>query len=338
MSKDPVSHHYLPQFYLKFFSFDYIKRKKIYRLYSYDKEYQPVVTPKTTKEICCEKHRNTLDTFGERDFFIEKTFSELEGIMAEFFRVTTNFCNEKQRLNNPAWLRDIHIKKSKLTPLDELKEEPYYCRVLNYFIHVFYWRLTKNDLYFELNTTKKIVSKSIDEIIERSQTLDFEDLSIIPSFLNEVKAEIELPFLFGEEENFIKIYKNLIYPIQGVFFKNQNNFKLYQANIVNQFIVGSDMPFVTDQQGIGLDKPFLFTWSPNIVYINTCIQSRLKISNVREWVFKLSVLNYLQAKRFVFSKDSSTLKNVIHYTNMRYNPHDVEIVKQELYSLMKSIP
>ncbi|MCS0123807.1 DUF4238 domain-containing protein, partial [Vibrio alginolyticus] len=66
MSKEPVSHHYLPQFYLKSFAFEFSKKKKLYRVYSYDKEFQRVVIPKTTKEICCEKHRNTLDMLGEK--------------------------------------------------------------------------------------------------------------------------------------------------------------------------------------------------------------------------------------------------------------------------------
>ncbi|MCS0181782.1 DUF4238 domain-containing protein [Vibrio alginolyticus] len=338
MSKEPVSHHYLPQFYLKSFAFEFSKKKKLYRVYSYDKEFQRVVIPKTTKEICCEKHRNTLDMLGEKDFFIEKSFSELESIMSEFFKVTTGYCKELEKINKrklEVWDSDKFRETRYLRSLNKLMDEPYYFRLFNYFITVFYWRLTIHDEYFELNTTENYLPESINSLLQKSNQIEIIDFNSFPELLNEIKYDLYLPFAFGEQKNVMKVYKNLIFPMSGVYINQKEHFKLCQVYLPEQRIVSSDAPFITNDRGVSLEQEFIFTWSPNLAYINVNNQAKLKITNVIDWAFKLSVLNYLQAKRFVFSNDKLTLENVINYANMRYGNQGVSDLKKELLALVQ---
>lgn len=338
MSKEPVSHHYLPQFYLKSFAFEFTKKKKLYRVYSYDKEFHRVVIPKTTKEICCERHRNTLDMLGEKDFFIEKSFSELESIMSEFFKVTTSYCNKLEEIKKRKLkIRDKDkLKETRyLCNLDKLMDEPYYFRLFNYFISVFYWRLTIHDGYFELNTTESYLSESISSFLQKSNQSEIIDFNLVPEFLNEIKDDIYLPFAFGEEKNLMKVYKSLIFPLSGVYINKKKYHKLCQVYLPEQIIVSSDAPFITSGRGVSLEQEFIFTWSPNLAYINFNYQAQLKITNVVDWAFKLSVLNYLQAKRFVFCNDKPTLENVINYANLRYGNQGLSDLKKELWALME---
>jgi hypothetical protein len=329
MSKEPISHHYLPQFYLKAFNFEYSKKKKIYRVFSYDKEFQRVVTPKSTKEICCEKHRNTLQVDNVKDFFIEKSLSELETQIANLFRMIGH--SQKDLL---AWDAIKFTRKKSLISLEPIMEIPYASRLFNYFISVFYWRLTIHDEYFELNTTKTFLSKSIGKLLDKSNNFVQDELNIVPDFLCDIKSEISLPFILGEEDSFMKVYKNLIYPLYGIYIDKSAKYKLYRLYVPDQSIVSSDVPFITMNQQIGLDQTFIFTWSPNLVYINVSTQNNIKINDINKWLFKLSVLNYLQAKRYVFCNERTTLENVIYYSNMRSGSQCIEQVKSELWALI----
>ncbi|WP_114733376.1 DUF4238 domain-containing protein [Vibrio cholerae] len=337
MSKEPVSHHYLPQFYLKSFAFEFSKKKKLYRVYSYDKEHQHVVIPKATKEICCEKHRNTLDMLGGKDFFIEKSFSELESIMSQFFKVTTDYCKKLEEMKKrklKVWDKEKFKDTRYLHNLAKLMDEPYYFRLFNYFITVFYWRLTIHDEYFKLNTTESYLSKSINSLLLKSNQIEIIDFNSFSRLLNEIKYEIYLPFAFGEEENLMKVYKNLILPMSAVYVNRKENYNLCQVYLPEEIIVGSDSPFITNGRGVSLEQEFIFTWSPNLTYVNLNHQTKLKIANVIDWAFKLSMLNYLQAKRFVFCNDKLTLQNVINYANMRYGNQGVSDLNKELWALV----
>lgn len=336
MSKEPISHHYLPQFYLKGFKNVEVSKKNVSRLYSFDKEYVLKVIPKTTKEICCENHRNTIYIDDVNDFFIEKSFSELENIMSEFFKATADFCNliEKEKRNKLYyWNRNKYFTPSWSNSLSKIMEEPYYSRLFSYFISVFYWRLTVHDNYFSLNTNQKFLSSSIGSLLSKASKNPFHELDSLPDFLHEVKNNVEIPFFLGEEKNVMKVYRNLIFPMAEIYTKYNNNFSIYRYRLVGDVFVGSDSPFITINGSPSLSNDFIFTWSSNVVFINIC-STKINMPNSREWAFKVSVLNYLQAKRYAFCSDKKMLENVIRYSNMRYTKSSIDEINSELWRLI----
>ncbi|OEE76696.1 DUF4238 domain-containing protein [Vibrio genomosp. F6] len=335
MESGPKDHHYLPQFYLKSFSFRSKKKSRLHKLYSYDKIYERRVTPKLTREICYEKHRNTLQIDGTKDLFIEKSFSELETIMAEFFRVTQEFSleydNEKKK-KLKVWDREKFFRYPTVVPLKDLLSETYYYRLMNYFLSVFYWRLTVHDEYFEVNTTKSFLSESIKNLSSASK-LD-RDFGLNELEIN-LEEYMEFSFVLNEEHNFMKIFKSLIYPMDSIFKLNGNAKDFYKLYIPTISLVSSDFPFVTKSNGVALDREFIFTWSPDSVFLNIDKLKASKRINLHEFGFKISVLNYLQAKRYVFCKDEKMLKNVIWFANMRYGVNGVSALKSELFGCVE---
>lgn len=334
MTQQPISHHYLPQFYLKEFKFEFNPKKKIYRLYTYDKLFQQTVTPKTTKEICCEKHRNTVEIDNQKDFFIEKLYSDLEKIMADFFReINTTLKGDVTRK-----IKYFSFRKEKPKPyirsLAKIMDIPFFYKLFSYFISVFYWRLTIHDEHFKLNSNESYISRSIKSLVRKSEHIDNE-LSPVGDVIREVQNNIPLMFILSDDDNIMKIYKNLIFPLKGVLASKNNQFNLYQIHTPNFNIVGSDVPFISCNRSIGLDKQFVFTWSPKLVFLNTQKREQLFIRDIKSWAFKLSVINYLQAKRYVFCNDKETLENVIKYSNMRYGNQSINEIKNELWVLLK---
>lgn len=336
LSNEPKEHHYLPQFYLRSFHFSFKKKNKLYKLYSYDKMYEPKVTAKTTKEICFEKHRNTIEMDGHRDFFIEKSFSELEGVMSNGFRLIQDYSAEYLKLHRKnvyVFDRYKYLNTSRIIPLDSLLDEPYFYRLINYFFYVFYWRLTQHDDYFTLSTTESFLSRSIGKLFHRSQ--NDQDFGMLETFLPELHEHMKTSFLIGEQNNFMKLYKSLIYPLSGIFQKRAKSHSFYKFHIGSDNLVSSDAPFVTNELGANLSNFFIFTWSPNTVFVNIPKSNKKTIVELIDWSFKLSMLNYLQAKRYVFGKDKQTLENVIYYANMRYGLNGVNELKAELFALLK---
>ncbi|EJC6921570.1 DUF4238 domain-containing protein [Vibrio parahaemolyticus] len=336
MSKEPISHHYLPQFYLKGFGCKDISKKSISRLYTYDKVHFSKVVPKTTKEICCEKHRNTICIDNVNDYFIEKSFSELEGIMSEFFKVTKQYCSqleEEKKAKRNCWDRRKYFVLSHNKSLSGLMNESYYDRLFNYFISVFYWRLTIHDDYFELNTTPRFLSSSIENIFNLSQTDSILKLDFFPNFLSEMKDDIDIPFMFDEQRELMKLYKNLIHPMSSLYSIRNRKYKLYMYNLAAYTLVGSDSPFIVDSGSPALSRRFIFTWSSKVAFINVKTTKKT-MKNLNDWVFKISILNYLQAKRYVFCSDKKFLENVIMYSNMRYGKSNIEEIKNDLWALV----
>lgn len=337
MSKEPISHHYLPQFYLKGFGCKDISKKNISRLYTYDKVHFAKIVPKTTKEICCEKHRNTICIDNVNDYFIEKRFSELERIMSEFFKVTKQYCNqleEEKKAKLMCWNRRKYFVFSHINSLSELMNESYYDRLFSYFISVFYWRLTIHDDYFELNSTPSFLSSSIEDILNISQTDSALKLDVFQNFLNEIKEDIDIPFMFDVQRELMKLYKNLIHPMFGLYASRDKNYKVYMYNLSAYTLVGSDSPFIIDS-GSGspdLSKRFIFTWSSKVAFINV-ETTKKTIRNLNDQAFKISILNYLQAERYVFCSDKKFLENVIMYSNMRYGKSNIEEIKNDLWAL-----
>ncbi|EGR0694058.1 DUF4238 domain-containing protein, partial [Vibrio parahaemolyticus] len=93
----PINHHYVSKFYLDQFSF--IKKKRECKLFCFDKEHEKKVVPKSTKKICSEKHRNTIEILGEKEFFVETSLGELEGILSDIVHTLTDFYEEKRKLH-----------------------------------------------------------------------------------------------------------------------------------------------------------------------------------------------------------------------------------------------
>lgn len=93
----PINHHYVSKFYLDQFAFT--KKKRECKLFCFDKEHEKKVVPKSTKKICSEKHRNTIEIFGEKDFFVETSLGELEGILSDIVHTLTGFYEEKRKLH-----------------------------------------------------------------------------------------------------------------------------------------------------------------------------------------------------------------------------------------------
>jgi hypothetical protein len=334
MTQQPISHHYLPQFYLKEFNFEFNQKRKIYRLYTYDKLFQQTVTPKTTKEICCEKHRNTVEIDGQKDFFIEKLYSDLERIMADFFRETNAIikCNATKKIKY--FLFKKEKPKSYIMSLTKVMEIPFFYKLFNYFVSVFYWRLTIHDEHFKLNSNESYISRSIKNLVRKTEHIDSE-LSPVGDVIREAQNNIPLMSMLGDDDNSMKIYKNLIFPLRGVLTDKNSQFNLYQIHTPSLNIVGSDAPFICRNRSVGLDEQFIFTWSPNLVFLNTRKCEKITILNIKAWIFKLSIINYLQAKRYVFCNDKETLENVIKYSNMRYGNQHADEIKNELWALLK---
>ena len=74
MSKEPVSHHYLPQFYLKSFAFEFSKKKKLYRVYSYDKEFQRVVISKQLRRYVAKSTEILWICLVKKTFLLKSLF------------------------------------------------------------------------------------------------------------------------------------------------------------------------------------------------------------------------------------------------------------------------
>ncbi|MFG7485530.1 DUF4238 domain-containing protein, partial [Klebsiella pneumoniae] len=321
----PIDHHYLPQFYLKNFAFTF--KKKNYRLYVYDKIHENKISPKTTKEICYEKNRNTLDLHGEKDYFIEKSLGELEGVMAEFVRLTLDYEKliKNRTISNKSVLdRSKYLPFSYKIKLRELLDIPYYARIFNYIISVFYWRLTINDSYFIQKMGKTTLSESINNILSENKSIPA-DISDVHHLLSEMREEIISFESLIDHNSIIKIYKSLIHPAKNIF-RNPNNKNLILLRTTFS-VISSDFPFCIFDNEPSLDDRFIFIWSPNVIFINNINLDKI---DIREFCFKLSLLNYLSAKRYVFSNDKELLNNVICYANMKYNDGDTKKVKDEI--------
>lgn len=330
MSNEPIDHHYLPQFYLKNFAFTI--KKKNYRLYVYDKIHEKKIVPKTTKEICYEKHRNTLDIYGEKDYFIEKSFSELEGVMAEFLRLTLEY---EKIIHDESIKSKSILDKNKFLPysykinLKKLLDIRYYARIFNYIISVFYWRLTIHDDYFIKNNRRNLLSESISNLLKGNKN-DLADIDYISYLLAEMRKEF-VPFecLINNDAT-IKLYKSFIHPVKNLF-KNTQKKNLFLLRTIN-YIISSDVPFYLFDDRLSLDDRFIFIWSPNIIFINNI---KIGTINTQDLCFKLSLLSYLSAKKYVFSNDKKLLHNVICYANMKYSNNDTNQLQQEILSTLR---
>lgn len=332
MSNEPINHHYLPQFYLKGFS--ELKRSS-YRVYSYDKEHERKVIKKSIKNICCEKHRYTVSQDGVNDYFIEKSYSELEGIMSEVFRAKKDFVKlkliEKKRAYK-LWDRRKFIKCPEVISLDDILKIPFYGRIFNYFLSVLYWRSTVHDEYFLTKANKSFISSSIKKVFsgfssdkEFSSSFGFNNTEELDCLVESVDSNIS-------KDSIAKIHNSLIYPLHGLFKNRAKTHELSLVYIADLNVVSSDFPFFTNGSCVNLENDFLFAMSSKLIFVNVDRKKRINIEDFSDWTFKLSMLYYLQSKRYVFSNDKELLENVIKFANVRYGSTGINELKKELLS------
>lgn len=103
---NPINHHYVSKFYLDQFAFS--KKKRDCKLFCFDKEHERKVVLKSTKKICSEKHRNTIEVFGEKEFFVETSLGELEGILADTIKFFSDFYGEKRKMYITKYWLTLH--------------------------------------------------------------------------------------------------------------------------------------------------------------------------------------------------------------------------------------
>ena len=74
-------------------------------------------------------------------------------------------------------------------------------------------------------------------------------------------------------------------------------------------LVCSDVPFISNELNISLEKDFIFTVAPRMILINTRDQA-LKIDDPVKLYRGISLKNAQNAQQFIFSKTDNLLKAI----------------------------
>ena len=223
-SKIPIEnkHHFIPQFYLKYFTDDNGK------YYLFDKNNKRFMkNPRTPKSTFYEYNRNTINNFKINDNSIEEIYSSLESDFAKCMKYILT-------LNN-----NIEIT--------EIKQIIY---VLKCFIAIQFCRLPINDDYFD-NFILNYDYKKCRNIIKDNNGNNLFDNNFIDKVKNDIDfrkyfKSLILPFLLfnilEENYNFLKwqifdlkySYQdyNLICSDAPIIYKNKNDLFMFNGDII----------------------------------------------------------------------------------------------------------
>ncbi|EPW6433293.1 DUF4238 domain-containing protein [Vibrio parahaemolyticus] len=366
----PINHHYVSKFYLDQFSF--IKKKRECKLFCFDKEHEKKVVPKSTKKICSEKHRNTIEILGEKEFFVETSLGELEGILSDIVHTLTGFYEEKRKLHvSRYWLYlnkqhyfikfigiqykpyrkfciweeyrvieyvysldndrykelpipyqyrfeflDLYIKNS--VPIQEIKNDVNFNKIMSLYISLFYWRLPENDNMIFFTPKNKIASALMGLGLsdQASEVLDLGD-----SIMSIAEATIK-------KEDINTTFRNLIYPfVNAEMQKLTSKLNAYIVKVPDK-IVSSDSPFILFGDSKDLSDGFIFVWSENYVLIFS--KDTPKINDGTYFCKLISQYMFFNAKRYVYSNNKNHLESIVEMVDI-----DINSLKNEIVTLVQ---
>ncbi|PSW18671.1 hypothetical protein C9I94_24400 [Photobacterium swingsii] len=358
---DPINHHYLPKFYINKFGFQ--KKKRKYKVYSFDKLFNKNIIPMDTGNICCEKHRNTLELDGEKSYWVEYSLSELEGIFSKLILAVENFFLVKRfesiRLLRACCYDKIALNEHLFFFMEKKLPKSYFTRVMEYrpFIYIYEPRSTF-DVKFMLSSTDVSALKEIPEAIKLISffistsfwRLEKNDLNFDLKFkLNEVTQCFEKE-VSGFDNEFNSLLESNVKPlvsdISSVIDCGQNkNLKIIYRNLIYPIFssylsdVSGDLSFYVVKSPknnmLSSDYPFIFDNSLGLnmkapfvfvwssKYILLASRQKPIIDDVEDFCFKVSVVSHLQSSRYSFCNSKEQMCSVI---DAAQNYNDVELM------------
>lgn len=99
MKNQPKDHHYVPKFYLRYFSIPETRNLKYPKIWCQNFGNGNSIFPAGTHKIAYEKHLYSLRTDSGMDVSLENDFAEIEGLISNIWELLNSQLNDSNDLN-----------------------------------------------------------------------------------------------------------------------------------------------------------------------------------------------------------------------------------------------
>lgn len=272
-------HHYVPQFYLRFFLPLNSKELSVLRK---DTQESSSIKSLAPKSICFFDNLHTISKTPESEKFyeIEKFYSEIEHQLKKIID---------------------QLQKEKIKDMEENSDIQW---ILQFFVSLMFWRNPANT---------KIVKQHILDALEYYNKSSHEQQELINKDRHFIK------FLFkkykkynnmGKQgvnrlENILKIFQYLFFPIFGFQINRNKKLKLHYSNSLNY--ISTDNPVITlgDFEETRNFKKIIFPVTPNILIISNDIDIN-EIENIN-LIFTKNAKKYIYGDIDILKKLKDSL-------------------------------
>ncbi|MER5024739.1 DUF4238 domain-containing protein [Providencia stuartii] len=343
MNKNSIEYlyqHYLPESYLRYFmcregkrrTAPYAFNKKIAEKNPRAINYKPLRLDK----MCGENDRHTMVIDGDREVFIEKSFSELEQEYHRFIQLITKYYSmvrKKFIQEKYCYKHNLIYSLKKINKLNYTNLNPVFfpiydvdlIKIIKINIRALVTRNKSLDSELNINNynsfdemKKKFIdfadtinNKLGEVVIDEYSKLEMEETLNLVSELeddDDVKLKEELI------REFRKIDRYLLKILGDEYFDFDScDVYLHRIN-KKDLIIGSDTPFF--KQKLNGVVSLIFTLTPNFVLFFVPKSNIQRITNVEKLADLICRMNVKNADEFVFSNNQ---KKLIKYTEHLVN-------------------
>ena len=264
--QEPKKHHFIPQSYLKRFC------SEDDHLFILNKQYGKVnPQPRTTAQVCYLEHLHTLESFGKKNYSVEKILGTFEDKFSNFMDFIEGF-DEKL--------------------LTELLQDENFVNTLKIMLGIQFWRNPKNTDY------AKSLSGNLLDIFDSSNPLNIKILSMS-------RKDVKFIYKKRKNESFQKIIQFFLlplitFPLNGKF---PNGWKIVRSPSFVRKFVTSDNPICSDNYNISSGNfigEFAFPLTDRLLLTNT--------DKTFEQIQKMQVNN---AEKLVISSSKEILQELV---------------------------